>query len=160
MFAPNYKTPRSLQINVGIQHEIKPGMVLSVDYVRNVTTQLLVGEDLNQTGNVKYFNSPAANWAINTTNASFGCPPGSCRGQLRHRGRGDHGQLLGAMVWTRRSMLAGTCANNPYGCAFGGLNPKAPSLQFLVPASRSSYNALDYQVHRPGSESDQGASGT
>ncbi len=68
---PNYKTPRSLQMNIGIQRELKPGMVLSVDYVRNVTTQLLVSEDLNHTGNVKYFNAPAATYAVNATNASL-----------------------------------------------------------------------------------------
>ena len=42
LFAPDYKTPRSTQINVGIQRELTPGVVLSVDYVRNVTTDLLL----------------------------------------------------------------------------------------------------------------------
>jgi hypothetical protein len=42
--------------------------------------------------------------------------------------------------------IGGTCASNPYGCAFGGLNPMAPSLQFLVPAGRSVYNALDFKL--------------
>ena len=50
LFAPDYKTPRSTQINVGIQRELGPGVVLSADYVRNVTTGLLLGVDQNHTG--------------------------------------------------------------------------------------------------------------
>ena len=53
LFAPDYKTPRSTQINVGIQRELSPGVVLSVDYVRNVTTALLLGVDQNHTGDVQ-----------------------------------------------------------------------------------------------------------
>jgi hypothetical protein len=48
--------------------------------------------------------------------------------------------------------LGGTCIN-PSGCAFGGLNPSAPSMPFLVPAGISKYNALDvklvYQKNNP-----------
>jgi hypothetical protein len=163
-FAPNYKTPRSTQMNVGVQHEFKPGLVLSVDYVRNVETGLPLSIDLNHTGDVRFFNAPAANYAINATNASFGCPPGAAGVQCAigkgatiydYAGNGLDSQLD----------LGGTCnANdgtghnpntggltNPFGCAFGGLNPKAPRLQFLVPAGISKYNALDvkltYQAH-------------
>ena len=42
MFAPGYKTPRSLQMNVGIQREIRRGMVFSADYLRNVGTRSLL----------------------------------------------------------------------------------------------------------------------
>jgi hypothetical protein len=38
LFAPNYRSPRSLQMNAGFQREIRHGMVLSADYVRNVET--------------------------------------------------------------------------------------------------------------------------
>ena len=34
--APNYRTPYSIQMNAGIQRQLLPGMVLSVDYLRNV----------------------------------------------------------------------------------------------------------------------------
>lgn len=152
MFAPNYKTPRSLQFNVGVQHEIKPGMVVSVDYVRNVTTQLLVSEDLNHTGDVRYFNSAAANYAVDTTNASFGCPPGAAGVQCAIAAGATLGSYTGNGLDSQAD-LGTTCANNPYGCAFGGLNPKAPSLMFLVPAAKSSYNAVDFkftdQVRNP-----------
>ena len=35
LFAPNFRTPYSIQLNGGIQHEFRPGTVLSVDYLRN-----------------------------------------------------------------------------------------------------------------------------
>ena len=144
MFAPNYRTPRSLQFNVGIQRELKPGMVFSVDYVRNVTTQLLVAEDLNHTGDVKYFNSAAANYAVNTTNASFGCPPGPAGVQCAIAAGATLGSYTGNGLDSQAD-LGATCTSNPFGCAFGGLNPQAPSLQFLVPASKSVYNAVDFK---------------
>ena len=34
--APNYKTPMSIQMNLGIQREIRSGLVLTADSVRNV----------------------------------------------------------------------------------------------------------------------------
>ena len=43
MIAPDYKTPVSVQMNIGIQRQIIPGMVLSVDYLRNVQTQFPAG---------------------------------------------------------------------------------------------------------------------
>ena len=151
MFAPNYRSPRSLQFNVGVQRELKPGMVLSVDYVRNVTTQLLVSEDLNHTGDVKYFNAQAANFAVNATNASFGCPPGAAGVNCAIAAGASIGSYA-ANGLDSQADLGGTCTaaitggvDNPFGCAFGGLNPKAPSLQFLVPAARSSYNAVDFK---------------
>ena len=145
MFAPNYRTPRSLQMNAGIQRELKPGLVFSVDYVRNVTTQLLVDEDLNQSGNVQYFNSAAANYAVNVTNASFGCPPGAAGVQCAITAGATIGSYS-ANGLDSQVDVGGTCSSNPFGCAFGGLNPKVQSLYFNVPASRSGYNAADFKL--------------
>src|ERR1022692_139010 len=67
MFDPNYKSPRSIQMNIGIQREIRRGMVLSVDYVRNVQTHYLLGVDHNHAGDVRYFNLAGAQQAIANT---------------------------------------------------------------------------------------------
>ena len=77
MLDPNYKTPRSVQMNAGIQHEIRRGMVLTADFVRNVETHYLLGIDENHAGDVHYFNKAGALDAINVTNAQFGCLPGT-----------------------------------------------------------------------------------
>ena len=38
IYAPNYRTARSLQMNIGVQREVWKGGILSVDYLRNVGT--------------------------------------------------------------------------------------------------------------------------
>ena len=50
MFNPDYKSPLSVQMNVGVQRELKSGLVLSVDYIRNVGTRYLLGIDENHAG--------------------------------------------------------------------------------------------------------------
>jgi len=146
LFAPSYKTPRSTQINVGIQHEFAPGIVGTVDYVRNVTTGLLLDVDLNHTGSVKYFSLSRAQAAISNTTSSFGCAGGFSSAAINcaiangatitdfaNNGldsQGDQGGTCG---------LAG-------GCAFGGLNPNAPAMAFLIPAGISKYNALEAKL--------------
>ncbi len=64
LFAPNYKTPVSVQMNVGIQREIRPGMVFSADYLRNVETRTLLAIDVNKVGDVSTFNLAGAQAAI------------------------------------------------------------------------------------------------
>ena len=71
LFDPNYKTPRSLQLNVGIQHEIRHGMVFSADYLRNVETRTLAGIDVNRAGDASIFNLAGAQAAIAATNSSL-----------------------------------------------------------------------------------------
>ena len=55
---PDYKTPGSLQMNIGIQREIRHGMVFSADYLRNVETRTLLGR-CQSVGDVRNFNLPA-----------------------------------------------------------------------------------------------------
>ncbi len=155
LFAPNYKTPRSTQINVGMQHEFAPGVVGSVDYVRNVTTGLLLDVDLNHTGSVKYFNAGRAQAAIANTTSSFGCAGGFSAAAINcaiaagatitdfaNNGLDSQGDQGGT----------GPCAAIG-GCAFGGINPSQPAMNFLVPAGISKYNAVEmkltYQKNNP-----------
>jgi Carboxypeptidase regulatory-like domain len=147
LFAPNYKTPRSTQINVGIQHEFAPGIIGSVDYVRNVTTGLLLDVDLNHTGSVKYFNKANAQTAIANTTASFGCAGGFSSAAI------DCAIANGATISSfagngldSQGDLGGTSSCPPGGCAFGGLNPTAPAMAFLIPAGISKYNAVEMKL--------------
>ena len=41
LFVPNYQPPRSVEINFGIQRELRHGMVFSADYLRNIETRNL-----------------------------------------------------------------------------------------------------------------------
>ena len=67
LLAPNYVSPRSLQINAGVQHEIRPGMVFSVDYLRNIETHTLLAIDTNHVGDARA-DLANAQAAISATN--------------------------------------------------------------------------------------------
>lgn len=82
LLAPNYVSPRSVQMNVGLQHEIRPGMVLTVDYLRNIETHTLLAIDTNHVGDARFFNLAAAQNAIAVTTAGLGCPGGFSPGAI------------------------------------------------------------------------------
>ncbi len=73
LLAPNYISPRSLQMNAGFQHELHPGVVLTVDYLRNIETHTLIAIDTNRVGDARFFNLSNAEAAIVATNQQFGC---------------------------------------------------------------------------------------
>jgi hypothetical protein len=141
-------------MNIGIQRELSRGMVFSADFVRNVQTHYLLGVDLNHTGDINYFNLAAANTAINATNSSFGCPAGP----------GGVGCAIGAGATMSNYASNGLGSTADFGgasclqalgheCAFGGINPLAPPLNFLSPVGRSTYDGLQmkwtYNVKSP-----------
>jgi hypothetical protein len=164
MFAPNYVSPRSVQMNFGIEREIRPGLIFSADFLRNVTTHSPLGIDINQTGAARHFNLQAAQYAISQTIAACGatslaaaisgnCPTDPATGTT------DGGQ------WTPRPVaisdfvgwglgspgdVGSSCMDaqnaNPYGCAFGGINPNYGSMVMLEPISRSVFNALQMKL--------------
>ena len=149
LFAPNYRSPRALEMNLGFKRELGPGMVLSVDYVRNVTTQLLLSDDLNHSGDVKYFNKAGALAAIAATSAANGCGGGSSSADVDCV-IGKLGTQAGAAFagngLDSASDLGGACAGLPGGCAFPGQNPAQGVINMSVPSGRSVYNALDIKL--------------
>jgi hypothetical protein len=75
MLDPNYKSPRSIQMNIGIQRELRPGMVFSADFVRNVGLHYLLGTDINHSGDIANFDPGLATNAVAATLAA--CQVGS-----------------------------------------------------------------------------------
>ena len=162
MFNPNYKSPRSLVWNVGIQREIRPGMIVSVDFIRNVQTHFLLGVDQNHAGSTGSFNLAGANAAIAATLANCGaasvaasysanCPTDPANGTTdivngvptwvpRPTNMAD---FAGNGLGSSTDMGGNSClAALGYNCAFGGINPNAPPMGFLSPVGRSEYNGL------------------
>src|SRR5215472_10121390 len=76
LFAPNYRTPRSWQMNFGFEHEFRPGTVLSLDLIRNVGLHFLLGIDQNHSGAARSYNMANALAARDRAQVSNGCPPG------------------------------------------------------------------------------------
>ena len=67
MYDPRFRTPRSVQMNIGIQQEIRRGMVFSADYVRSIQTHYFLGLDENHTGDIHHFDRIGAQQAIAAT---------------------------------------------------------------------------------------------
>jgi len=155
-FAPNFQTPRSFQMNVGLQREIRHGMVLSADFVRNVETHSLLGVDLNHTGDTRYFNQAGAQEAIAQTLALCGvatidlmltnCPnnPVSTKQTGYVPRPGTMADFAQNGLTSTAELGVGGCP--AAGCAFPGLNKAASNLNFLLPIGRSVYNAVDLKL--------------
>jgi hypothetical protein len=149
-FAPDYQTPRSLQMNVGIEREIGHGLKFSADYVRNVSTHYLLSIDKNHTGDASFLNVPAAQAAISATNSHFGCGAGFTSASINcaigagatifdfaGNGLDSPGDLFGG----------GSCPGNAgFQCAFGGINPLVGAVPLLEPIGRAVYNAMDLKL--------------
>jgi len=139
MFAPNYRSPYSLQMNVGFQRELRPGTVLSVDYIRNVGLHTLLGIDKNKEGDASLLDVPTAQAAIAATNAQFG----GC-------GTIDCAIAAGALIsdYAANGLTGGLNATGafpvgPGSVAFPGVNPNFGQILLLEPVGRSVYNGLD-----------------
>src|SRR5260370_32643902 len=142
VFGPNYKTPRSVQMNFGIQREIRPGMVFSADLLRNVETHSLLGVDVKHDGSISNFNLAAAEGAIAATNSAFGCATVNCAitAGATMADYGKHGLASDLDFGQACIQAIGTQ------CAFGGINPNQQAALFLKPAGSSVYNALQMKL--------------
>jgi hypothetical protein len=165
MFNPDYRSPRSVVMNIGIQRELRPGMILSVDFIRNVQTHFLLGVDQNDGGDTRFFNMGAAQAAIATTISNcgggvttvagtYGAPcandpangtnDGGTYGTVNNPARtANMADYAGAGLGSSSDMGGNSCqAALGRACAFGGKNPIAPPLPFLSPVGRSEYDGL------------------
>jgi len=153
MYDPNFRTPRSVEMNIGVQREIRPGIVFSADFVRNVQTHYFLGIDENHTGDVRYFNKAGAIQAINSTLATCGvssiqagisapCPSGN---YVDANGNNRALLISDFAGWglTSSADFNQSCGVKfGYPCAFPGINPNGPPLAFVKPIGRSVYNGL------------------
>lgn len=174
LFAPDYRTPRSVQMNFGIQRELRKGIVFTADYLRNISTHTLLAVDTNHVGDARFLNLASAQAAIAQTLAGCGVTTidqaiASCPG-LHPAGGGativdfaSHPEPSGTTIFGLDSGYelcgGGPCPN----AAFGGIangQPGSPNgttalggNQMLFPIGRSLLNALQLSlkedVHNP-----------
>jgi len=153
LLAPNYRTARSIHFNAGIQREIRPGTLLSVDYVRNVALHFLLATDVNHVGDARFLNAANALAAINATTSgnplSAGCPLAASAGAssqaavdcyLAKVSGASIGDFAGNGLDSGVTLTGGFPAPN---AAFPGINPNFGQMQMLFPSGRSVYNAVD-----------------
>jgi len=164
LLAPNYQTPRSVQMNIGFQKQIRQSTLFSVDYVRNVGTHYLLGYDTNHVGDATHLNTNAAVNAINNTLAanplSFACTPasgvgassqtavncylarvpGASMSDFASHGLDSGGQFLGGAPASLFGLTPDT------GAAFAGINPLVGRNTMFFPAGRSLYSGLQVSL--------------
>jgi Carboxypeptidase regulatory-like domain len=153
-FDPNWRTPRSWQMNAGFQREIFKG-VLTADYIRNVSLAFPLTVDVNHVGDARYLNVAAAKNAISLTTAAAGCGGGFSAAAINCAiGAGDtissfaaNGLDSGYAYYGGLGLGAFDVANGvdltpDTGAAFAGINPLMGPGDIEEPIGRSVYNAL------------------
>ncbi len=169
LLAPNYVSPRSVQMNIGVQREIRRGTVLTVDFLRNVSTHNFLLVDTNHVGDSRFFNLAAAQNAIALTTAGFGCAGGFSSAAIDCAiTKGAHmadfaqakfdasGNPLSGGLDSGYSTLSGfpaaltcgpgTCLTPNTGAAFPGVNANVGANEMLFPIGRSVYNGLQMSL--------------
>jgi hypothetical protein len=160
MFSPNYRTSRSVQMNIGIQHEFWKGMVLSVDYLRNVGTHAQLIVDVNHVGDARFLDVGNANAAIAATLAN--CGAGTIDQAIFLCPNDPTGALLpGDPSYTPRSAAMADFAGNGldsgnivcggFPCAngaFPGINKNLGANAMLFPVGRSVYKGLQMSLRQ------------
>src|SRR5262249_47778718 len=155
LLAPNYRTPYSMEYNIGVSRELRPGTVLTIDYLRNVGLHGLIGVDTNHVGDARFLNKAAALNAISLTNSKFatcggGTDAAAINCAIAHgatiadyaasgldSGNAFNGGGLGAPALGRDPNKA---------AAFAGVNPNVGTNQMLFPIGRSVYNGLQVKL--------------
>ncbi|HEX3320039.1 MAG TPA: carboxypeptidase regulatory-like domain-containing protein [Terriglobales bacterium] len=157
MFAPDYRTARSVQMNLGFQHEFGKGIVWTADFVRNVGTRNLLAVDVNHVGDASHLDTPAALDAITATleqNAPS-CVPGvpmtagsisqaAIQCYLATFNPANISDFAANGLDSADSFCGGLPCwlNGQPDAAFPGKNKFLGTNQMLFPVGRSIYNAL------------------
>jgi hypothetical protein len=158
IYAGPYLAPYSIQINGGIQHEIKPGLLFSADYVHNATIKIPISIDVNHDGAARTLNTAAAQNAILKTLAPNAqaqyagyptCPQAATAAAINCaiangatiQDFAANGLDSGTNLYDGQSASAnGATAST--GAAFPGTNPNVGQGLFILPQGRSGYDAL------------------
>jgi hypothetical protein len=164
----NYRTPRSIQMNIGIQREFWRGLIVTADFIRNVGERYLISYDTNHVGDARFLNTAAALNAINATVSPLGCAAATGAGgssqaavdcYLANTGAAATiedfaGNGLGSGVEVFSAFPASLSGLTPNtGAAFPGINPLVGENNMLFSIGRSTYTGLQtklvYNVENP-----------
>lgn len=153
VFNPNYRTARSWQMNVGFQREIRPGMVFSADYIRNIGERYLLAIDMNHSGSARSFNQANAIAARDAVQTAHGCPTGPGQASCVITALGSVAAAQAAYSGAGLDSNIAVTGGAPCGfCAFPGTNPVSGNsgtvgvLDMLSPVGRSVYNGLQMKL--------------
>lgn len=141
---PNYKVPRSVQMNLGVQRQLWTGGVVTADYVRNVGLHISEQIDMNHVGDARFLNTLAAVRAIDRTLAAHGwsnMADAISKGATIDDFAGE-GLDSGAQYLSGYPSSYALGVGPGYGAAFPGINKLVGQGMFDAPVGRSVYNGL------------------
>ena len=165
LFAPDYVTPRSVQMNIGIQREIHQGLVLTIDYLRNVATRNLLSIDTNHIGDSHYFNPGAAAAAVAAVEANCGhgssvaatyssaCATNPTLGAADTNYGSPEDPVRPANItdYAANGLDSGYVLCSGFACpnaTFPGISTNVGTNQMLFPIGRSVYNGLQASLRQ------------
>jgi hypothetical protein len=146
---PHYKSPYGAQLNIGVQRQIKQGLVLSLDYLMNRGVHFNMAVDRNRIGAANTLNLGLAQSAITTTLSQCGVTTIQAGITANCPGGPDPdtaitGRTLGIDDFANNG-VSGSCPGFD-GCAFGGKNINFRQMGVLEPVGVSRYQALQAQL--------------
>jgi hypothetical protein len=149
-FDPKWRSSHSYQMNVGFEHQLLKGGVVSADYIRNVSLHFPLTIDVNHVGDARYLNVAAAQNAISATNNAFGCGTGFDQGSIQCaitagasiNDFASNGLDSGYAVFGGAPVEVASGGTPATGAAFAGINPLMGVGDIEEPIGRSVYNAL------------------
>jgi len=176
MLAPNFRTPRVVHFNIGIQHQVGERGVFSIDYVRQIGTQMPLGIDTNHVGDASHLTDAtnadhpfqAELDAINNTLAanpatSGICPQAAFAGSSSQTSVNCYLQHVpGASIvdFARQGLDSSNAYCGPFPCSlvhpggpqasFGGVNPLVGSNVMFFPTGRSLYQSVQIAYRTSG----------
>jgi hypothetical protein len=154
-FAPNFRTARSYQMNIGFQRQIGKG-VFSADYIRNVSLHFQEGIDVNHVGDSRYLSTASALNAISLTtgttvtdgpsaqaaiDAYIAGNPNASITDFANNGL-DSGLAYSSTLGSTGSPASVFGLTQDTFAAFSGINPAMGVGEFNFPIGRSVYNGL------------------
>jgi hypothetical protein len=159
-YYPKFRTARSYQMNIGIQHQFGKG-VLTVDYLRNVEVHFQLGLDVNHAGDAQYLETNAAINAINLTASTVvGCATAVTAAQaqqavqcyINNNSSASINDFAGNGLDSGATFYEGFSAaafgiTPDQGAAFPGIHPNLGSLFMNFPIGRSAYSGLQSEYH-------------
>ena len=154
IYAPKYRTARSIQINIGVQREMWKGGILSADYLRNIGEHFMQAIDENHVGDAKYLDKTVANAAIaatltgcstkTVTVSSIDQAIQACPGLETDSNGTVHGATIADFAGNGLDSGVSITGGFPSAgvAAFGGKNPAFGEMSIVYPQGRSVYNGL------------------
>ncbi len=154
IFDPNYRTGRSWEMNVGIQHELHPGTVVSADFIRNIGEHYLIAIDQNHSGAARSFNLANAVAARDAAQTANGCTAGAGQVGCMVTNLTQAGAQSAYSSMGLDSNIAVTGGAPCPFCAFPGTNQVSGNsgtvgtMDMLEPLGRSVYDGLQIKLQQ------------